>query len=517
MNDSKCECLFCTNQKLIPCTTKYKIIKKIEKGRVNKCFHCVDVLGRNVFIKLNRCDSFLVETKNNNYLKSLGFNVPEIYATNKNELIMEYLDFIDPKDSSTSIEELGTELKKLHAFTADSCGMDHENYVGNDLMSNKWENKWSVFFSQQRWLPMINLLIQNNQELLTLWIIGMKVYDLMEQILKDVKPRLLHGDMNPDNWGKISNGEVYFFDTSCFYGDPLYDVVALTMWLKDADIEKFTSTYEIELDPNNFTIILYRCYIYLCCFRNRGNKNFKNKAIKGMKYLLLCFPKCYPSILNHPYQVIKDPILLVQGGSYNPIHKNHIRNLKISETYVRSNCKINPHQMLYLIMVPSTDNRIRNKCSNGFQLHHRHKMMQMVCPQNNIWIDLSQLFGSNLIENYTNIFGINTKIYIVCGTDTLKYNLENLPDNTTLIVIRRVGENVGENVKENEPIINDRCILLDNMEERQMSSTHVRSLSTHKQLIKYVEPDVANYLFEQQQIKQINKQINKHKNQMKNN
>jgi nicotinic acid mononucleotide adenylyltransferase len=94
----------------------------------------------------------------------------------------------------------------------------------------------------------------------------------------------------------------------------------------------------------------------------------------------------------------------VQGGSYNPVHLNHIRNFRIAEKYVKSQGHVLPvspvsfvspvlpvsaGSQLHLIIVPAKDIRIRNKCANGYPLYQRYKMLQLALLNNpDISIDL---------------------------------------------------------------------------------------------------------------------------------
>ena len=458
-----------------------QIVEKVVGGRMCQSHHCIDGEGRHIFVKTGGRDGmFEIEATNNRLLASLHFNVPSIVSYGNDELVMEYIEF----DENKCITGLAKCLKKLHACISPQgrFGMDYNGFLGPHRMPNEWMGRWEIFFGTNRWQILMNQLLDDNPEFLTTWVIGMKVYSIMDKILCDpIIPSLLHGDMNYGNWGSRLN-KIYLFDTSgCFYGDPLYDIIALTMWLNEEDTEKFIQEYGITFDPTSPICTLYRAYIYMVCFYARGIKKFKTKSVEEMLILLSRFPKYWIRLAP---ALPPNPILLVQNGSFNPPHRNHVRNLQLAMAHIKTLGDGGDSDNIHAIMAPGPNARIKAKCSNGFTLSQRYHMLKMVCD--GIHIDLSQEYGTGLVENYMNIYGPNTKIFIVGGTDSCTYHLLHYPPTIPIIIIRRGLEP--------DPPLNDRLIILDNMNERVMSSTNIRNLSTHKQLIKYVEPAIITYL-----------------------
>lgn len=99
-------------------------------------------------------------------------------------------------------------------------------------------------------------------------------------------------------------------------------------------------------------------------------------------------------------------MIIIQNGSYNPVHKNHVNNVIKSMEYLKEKTS-NMYQYICL-MCPANDQRIRSKCKNGLSLYHRYKMLRLATSVNtecNIMIDISQIYGEQQVTNYRNIFG----------------------------------------------------------------------------------------------------------------
>ena len=454
---------------------KYKLIGHISIGRTNKSYKC-KFENEFYFIKINEDQHNNVletEIQSQKNLEKMNFNIPKIIEGSKSFIVTEWIT-IEP-----NVCMLGKELQKLHNITSKKYGNDTSFYTGKLKLPNKWCDNWIEFFIINRFNPLMELL--DKKQDFDLYITAIKICEIFSKLKHDPQPKLLHGDMNMNNYG-IHKNSVYFFDSSTFYGDPLFDVACVIIWLNETDIKLFLESYEFEENDNNNKIIqIYKCWIYLTCYIQRQSKSFKKRALKLMDDVISCYKPNFPKLLHN---IVKEPLaLIIHGGSYNPIHKNHINNLSIVEQYLISL----GHKNIQKIMIPSTDNRVTKKCKNGIKLYDRFEMMKLVCSD--IMIDLSQLYGDILIENYKNIFG-DIDVYIVCGQDTAQFNLDHYTSNK-LIVIKRSNDTT-------EIIKNDRIMYLES-DEKQMSSTLIRSLTEYKQMIKYLEPKVADYYLDLKQ------------------
>ena len=80
------------------------------------------------------------------------------------------------------------------------------------------------------------------------------------------------------------------------------------------------------------------------------------------------------------------------------------------------------------------------------------------------------MIGDILLENYINIFGSNVIFYIVCGPDTVKFNLDHYTNNKLIVIKRR---------NDKSEIIENKRVEYVETDEKQMSSTTIRSLTEY--------------------------------------
>jgi len=512
-----------------------KIIKQIVRGKVNKCFECFDEqTQQKVFVKVNPyINGSLIqdlEYKNNLLLASKGIDVPTIYSRSDSVLSMEWLDFIET-ETNADIDLVIDAMRRLHSNTDTMHGSTGGNlwssdrFVsingandycwvnGNNIFPSQRNESWLIFFREQRWKPLIDKFLTTNDTLKTfdIWIKGKKIYDIMDQILTtNPTPSLLHGDMNRLNYGVVNREgtrKVYLFDAQCFYGDPLYDLQSFIQWFDLETAISIVKKYSQMIDIENETMLLYRAYIYLSCLDFFGNGRFKKQAMETMDKIISLHQQFYPSLIitDHITKITtpcisptgnccqKQKLIIVQCGSYNPVHYNHVNNVLQSFNYIKT--KTNNQYCYKCIMVPSNDDRIRSKCKNGIRLYHRYQMLRLALSQHYIALDLSQIRGEPTMINYQNIYGPDVIIYVVIGSDALKYNYNIFPPSTQFIVTPRDHENKCDN----EEIINSpRVTFLPDHVEDKISSTMIRSfdlktLTCSKKLDRMISPEVRDY------------------------
>jgi fructosamine-3-kinase/nicotinic acid mononucleotide adenylyltransferase len=510
-----------------------KIIKQIIKGKVNKCFECFDEqTQQKVFVKINESSNSSmiqnIEYNNNLLLASKGINVPTIYSKTDSILIMEWLDFIETDPTNDDIQLVIDAMKTMHQSISTMYGsseeipaIDHCWVNGTNIFPSQRNESWLIFFREQRWKPLIDKFLTSNDisKTFDIWIRGKKIYDIMYQILTtNPTPSLLHGDMNRLNYGIVDHTgtgsgtgagtrKVYLFDAQCFYGDPLYDLQSFIQWFDPETAGSIVKLYDQDINIESNRMILYSTYIYLSCLDFFGNGRFKKQAIESMDKIISSYESFYPSLIisDHIIRDInlsprhdccqKQKLVIVQCGSYNPVHFNHVNNVLQSTNYIKT--KTNNQYCYKSIMVPSNDERIHSKCKNGINLYHRYQMLRLALQQHDILLDLSQIRGKPTMENYQNIYGSDMILYVVVGSDALKYNYNLFPVSTQFIVTPRDHENKCD---DQEICNSPRVTFLPNHTEDRISSTMIRSfdlktLSSSKKLDKMIHPEVRDYYY----------------------
>lgn len=462
---------------------------RVNLGRINLCFDGF-LEDKKVFIKINPLknaeDNISSEIKSLNYLKNNGFKVPEIISFGKNYIIMEHIEKNIQLDKPTKSILLIKELNKLHSIKNSSghFGSDFNTFSGTNLVSNEWNNNWKDFFAKNRWKSLFDDILEKDKTFKNNWILCMKIYDIMNLIFDNkIEPTLLHGDMNPDNYIVDNDNNVNFIDPACFYGHDLYDICCLDCW----------NSKDNQTDPIK---MLYYSYIYAISSQvGTKNKSYLKKSLKIMENILSIYinKAIFPTLLiiNKNYDFANYDCILIQGGSYNPVHLNHINNIIIAHNYLEN---FNFKKILIVFKMAS-DERIKNKCKNGILLEHRLQMLKLAVDnldllKYNTCIDITLLWGDDIIRHYNN-WNKNIPIYICSGSDTINYNLEHftLLDKKYFIVIKRNGSDVLiENIK-----------FLENNDEIDMSSRFIRSLGiNNKKLVKYMHGNVLEYYNKQQ-------------------
>lgn len=455
------------------------------RGRINQTYTGFLEDGTKVFVKINKAphaaDMFESEERSLQLLHNGGISVPKVIARGPYFLLLEYLSL----EESGNIESLAVELACIHSHTNNYYGSNYCTYQGNNKINSVSTETWLEYFQEYRWKPLFDKILAADEENLDIWVVGMKIYDIMNKLFLlrgQVELSLLHGDLNPGNCGYVLGNPV-FYDCSCFYGDNWFDIASYICWreLPITFYDKYNSLVnEIrKVDITNPIFKLYFAYITMCGYQCNGNTKLLQRSLSLCDELLNLAPKSYPSLILNKSDELSD-VLLVQCGSYNPVHINHVRNLYIARHYFTSQGK-----NVSLMMVPAPATRIRSKCKNrGYSLNKRVKMLQAATNNLDIMIDLSQSFGEPLIEHLKSLISSSTEIVLVCGADTLEYNRNHIPSNIHIIAVERNGYNVTCNNNSNITIIS-------NNGEKTMSSTLIRSITN---IEKYVHPQVIKYI-----------------------
>ena len=440
--------------------------KQITVGYINEVY---SFDNKTKIIKINKNKSNLEsEYKSLLYLKENGFNIPQIYQKTDTYMITEYIN----QDECPDIDNkkiLFSELYKLHSITNNKFGFYYDTFSAIDQMSNEFSDRWDDFFKINRWKKLFDLIRKDNIDFEEDYNLGMAVFDIIPKVFEkyEVVPSLLHGDLNPNNF-LIKDGKVYFIDCACFYGDKMYDLACFNLWKSDTD--------------DNPINLLYYSFIMSSVYRLTGTR--LNKAKQFMKKLLLQFPICYPSLVmnisNYDYEYI-----IVQGGSYNPVHNNHIKNMIIASKHISQ-------EKTLLVFALASDERVKAKCKNKIEqkskFYHRKHMLDMAIKKEKIGdscIDLTGLWGTDIIKHYRNLMTNVKKIYVCCGLDTIGYHFNDIFDcDQTFLVINRN--------KYKAKINDDRIIYLDNESEKTMSSSMIRKKQS-KDIKDFMNNDVYSY------------------------
>lgn len=216
---------------------------------------CINHGGRlttshgNFFLKWNDSGKFPgmfnTEAKGLRLLRSTNsIDIPEVIEHGENEnhqyLILEYIE--QKKRCERYWRTLGNQLANLHRFSADTCGLDHDNYIGSLQQFNQRDISWVDFFIEQRLEVQLKMAVDrgfldapaiNKFNLL---------YSNLPTIIPLEKHALLHGDLWSGNVMINENGEPCIFDPAVYYGSREADI-AMTHLFGGFD-NKFYEAYD---------------------------------------------------------------------------------------------------------------------------------------------------------------------------------------------------------------------------------------------------------------------------------
>ena len=236
------------------------------------------------FVKKNAFNAIKSETENLKYLSKKFNFFPKIIKSNKNYLIMEYLENDKDKPSSTNLDFLEAVIQ-MHSISHTQYGFDFDTQIGAIQQVNDFKNSWVDFYTNNRLNDIFE--IANKKEHLGKSN-NIKILSIMKNMFDFIpdrpKPLLLHGDLWEGNILFNKKKFVGFIDPGSFFGHSEMEVAYLR-WFNPTFIDsEFLKKYndKIALEKNYLSYEpVYQLYFALC------NVALWNKSyIKEVSYLL---------------------------------------------------------------------------------------------------------------------------------------------------------------------------------------------------------------------------------------
>lgn len=135
-------------------------------------------------------------------------------------LVLEWVETGSKRGSGDTMELFGAALAELHRHTAESHGLDRDNFIGRLPQPNQQTASWTDFYRDQRIGFQMALarqkrrLPQHREDLLT------RLMERLPELLDDeaMIPSLLHGDLWGGNYLVDAQGEAVLIDPAVCYG-----------------------------------------------------------------------------------------------------------------------------------------------------------------------------------------------------------------------------------------------------------------------------------------------------------
>ncbi|KAH9516058.1 ketosamine-3-kinase isoform X2 [Dermatophagoides farinae] len=143
--------------------------------------------------------------------KPLTSQLPENieFTINKNIKLNIPCDIIEKVDH---VEEFGF-------YSTTCCGKIPQN--------NEWHDNWIEFYARNRLKQQVDLVIENfgNRKIIEYWSeLQLKIDKFFIDVIDNIEPALLHGDLWSGNVTQIVNGDPVIFDPASFYGHSEYEL-----------------------------------------------------------------------------------------------------------------------------------------------------------------------------------------------------------------------------------------------------------------------------------------------------
>ncbi len=193
-------------------------------GSINNAYRLETDSG-NFFMKYNRASAypgmFEQEARGLALLHTAGeVRVPEVIAHGDDGthtfIMLEYLDSAGKTNSFW--EDFGRKLAALHRHTADTFGLDHNNYIGSLKQYNERHDSWTDFFMEQR--LMVQMEMAANSGLLPSKVKQAfeRLFSRLEELFPQEPPSLIHGDLWSGNYMVDEKGEACIIDPAVYFG-----------------------------------------------------------------------------------------------------------------------------------------------------------------------------------------------------------------------------------------------------------------------------------------------------------
>lgn len=193
-------------------------------GDINKAF-LLNTTDGNFFTKYNHASAypqmFEKEARGLQLLQmAREIRVPKVIASGEAEnhsfLVLKYID--SGSKQKDFWPAFGRRLAALHRHTAESFGLDHDNYIGSLKQYNRSHRKWVDFFREERLRVQMEMAARSG-----LFPAGWaqsfeNLFKRLDEIFPLEPPSLIHGDLWSGNYMVDDTGQACIIDPAVYYG-----------------------------------------------------------------------------------------------------------------------------------------------------------------------------------------------------------------------------------------------------------------------------------------------------------
>lgn len=212
--------------KYVGATVEISSTQSVGGGSINQAYKLLTNHGY-FFVKVNSSTRypgmFEAEEKGLRILRNSNtLYIPKVILSgNRGENAYLILEFVEGHAQMDRFwQEFGSLLAKLHRKQANTFGLDHDNYIGSLLQSNRINENWTDFFIKERLQPQIQMARLDS----TIISQFENLFRQLDSIFPEEPPSLLHGDLWSGNYMIGPKGEPCIMDPAVYYGHREMDI-----------------------------------------------------------------------------------------------------------------------------------------------------------------------------------------------------------------------------------------------------------------------------------------------------
>lgn len=212
------------------------IESSVSGGSINSCYK-LRAGKQCFFLKINDSrkypDMFLKEAEGlKTILGTNAINVPAVIAQGtagtEQYLILNWVE--ERAGYRQAWEKLGENLAKMHQTSSHSFGLDHDNYMGSLVQSNKGHHSWASFFINERLIPQVQMATKRHLLDSPLTDKFNQLYGMLPELFPEEAPSLIHGDLWSGNYMITEGGEPVLIDPAVSFGHREFDIAMTTLF-----------------------------------------------------------------------------------------------------------------------------------------------------------------------------------------------------------------------------------------------------------------------------------------------
>ena len=205
-------------------------------GCINEAYSLNTTAGK-YFIKYNSVSAFpLMFEKEASGLRILAdtktIATPEVIGTGESgKYAWLLLQNIESNPAGRNFwNKFGTKLADLHRNTNDYFGLDHDNYIGSLVQSNKFHPDFFSFFISERIEPQLKEARNKGSFSQSDIRYFDPLFKSLHNIIPSEKPALVHGDLWSGNFMVNTLGSPCLIDPAIYYGHREADIAMTLMF-----------------------------------------------------------------------------------------------------------------------------------------------------------------------------------------------------------------------------------------------------------------------------------------------